>query len=469
MWASAIPFLSPFLVQVAARLKNQKINKAFDISEGQTETTESGKVSLLDVEALLSRTLRQAQQNTPYLLIKVSINVATEVVRLTSSNGLRAEQRLINTYRNKVKEHFLEGHVFNLDCCSFIILVEGDIDMHLDSITRFKRKYGHLTYQEDSMRFFPKLLIGTTALSENIGDSLSRLEYAAQKATMLTPLNSWHIDVNDEGYQHHRNSRMRLRHVRHVLHQKEIGLFVQPIVMLTGQQSLPKYEVLMRHYASAEKILSPIDVLAPANFNRVSQDVDIYVITLLCENFARLFGENGEQVGALSINISGNSFAIPCFADVIDEIVCRYNVPKDKLILEVTEDITSSKMADARATMASFRSKGFKLALDDIGTGSSNFQNLRNLPIDYFKIDRAYCEAMLDDKSTFQFVKMIIDVAKLKGKSVIAEGIPNEETKDMLIALGADYSQSFITGKPRELIIAPKYQSKMAVSSVSAA
>ncbi|MGB1299162.1 MAG: EAL domain-containing protein [Psychrobium sp.] len=446
-----VPFIVPFVVQFFVRL----------ISEIKTDVSQrlfhkpQQKICLTQANQILEQL--SPAQGKQHLLIRIDINIATEVIRLTADAGLLAEHNLIMIFERHINEQFPNARHFSLDCDSFVVIQPGDEASNQEHLRKFKAKFGNLTVREQGMKFFPKLLIGTTPLTDDIADSMSRLEFAARKARFLMPLQTFHIGENHDEYTNHKKFRMRLRSVRQALHNQELGLFVQPIISLNSDGELPKYEVLLRHYQSKTKIMSPMDILEPAHFNRISQEIDLYVVELLCQHFKSLFGQRGEQVSTLAINISGNSFGIPSFASVLDEIVTKYGVPKNKLVLEVTEDIASSRMIQARNSMNSFREKGFKLALDDIGTGSSNFQNLRDLPVDFFKIDRSYSEMLLTDKPTYDFVKLVIDVAKLKGKKVIAEGIPNEDVKRELIRMGVDYSQSFITGRPRELIKAPKY------------
>lgn len=137
-------------------------------------------------------------------------------------------------------------------------------------------------------------------------------------------------------------------------------------------------------------------------------------------------------------------------------IQAGHEIPSDKIILEVTENIANADTNAAIETMNKFKSAGYRLALDDIGVGSSNFKSLFDFPVDYFKIDRSYCESMRDNEAVRAFIQIIINEANKTHKKAIAEGIPDEETLELLKSMGVNYSQRFITGTPQPLIPAPR-------------
>ncbi len=392
-----------------------------------------------------------------HILLRININAAAEVMRLSVKKGLLAESDLTLMIEDKIQGYFSNDLVFKTEYSAFLVILKGSFEHLQKKVAIFTAECSEFELTRDAITYYPKLVIGYTPLDDDNGDAFSRLEYALNKATLISGRAFWYINKDDPDYIEHKRKRLGLRQMRKALNEHEIGLFYQPIVSLQGVSDLPKYELLMRHYQSEREITSPVQILEAAHYNQVTQDLDMYIVELLCKNFSQLFGPKGERLGAISINISGPSFATPLFCQTLNEMVMKYHVPKEKLILEITEDVATTQIDDAEKTMQSFKNLGFKLALDDIGTGSSNFQNLKKFPLDYFKIDRAYCEELLTDKATRDFVTMIIDFAKDKGKLVIAEGIPDEATLQKLTEMGVDYSQSFITGRPSELVRAEKY------------
>ena len=459
-WGYLTPFMVFLIVQLItwyvaeedlAKEAQKLFTKHMEIGDGKSNLPMIGLTQLNHIFEICK------QDTGDHILLRININAAAEVMRLSAGKGLLAESDLTLILENKIQSYFSGDLVFKTEYSAFLVILKGTFPELRKRVAGFTAEHSQFELERDGSTYYPKLILGCTPLDDDNGDAFSRLEYALNKATLIPGRSFWYIEKDDPEYIEHKRKRLGLRVMRKAINEHEIGLFSQPIVSLQGPRKLPKYELLMRHYLSEREIGSPIQILEAAHYNRVTQDLDIYIIELLCKNFSRLFGPKGEKLDAISINISGPSFATPLFCQSLNEMVIKYNVPKEKLILEITEDVATTQISDAESTMNSFKELGFQLALDDIGTGSSNFQNLKKFPIDFFKIDRAYCEDLLHDKATCDFVTMIIDVAKDKGKLIIAEGIPDEATKKKLTEMGVDYSQSFLTGRPSELVCAEKY------------
>ena len=457
-------YLTPFFVFLIVQLftrclseedvakEREKFNqKHMEIGDGRSKLPIIGLTQLNHIFEICKGEIGD------HLLLRININAAAEVMRLSTQKGLLAESDLTLMLEGKIRSYFSGDLVFKTEYSAFLVILKGSFVDLQKRVANFTAEHSQFELNREGATYYPKLIIGCTPLDEDNGDAFSRLEFSLNKATLIPGRAFWYIDKDDPEYIEHKRRRLGLRVLRQALNEREIGLFHQPIVPLQSSAALPKYELLMRHYKSAREIASPYQILEAAHYNQVTQDLDMYIVELLCKNFAQLFGSKGERLDAISINISGPSFATPLFCQNLNEMVIKHSVPKEKLILEITEDVATTQIGDAEKTMQSFKDLGFKLALDDIGTGSSNFQNLKKFPLDYFKIDRAYCEELLSDKATCDFVTMIIDVAKDKGKLIIAEGIPDEETLKKLTEMGVDYSQSFLTGRPTELVSAEKY------------
>ncbi len=416
--------------------------------------------TIAEVAEVLGKAYRQ---KTACTLLKIKINPATEVVRLSEPDHLAGETRLLKHMETIIAEEFKDSPIYQLSFSAYMVILDGAYDdvatrLHdfVDDVAPRRICLGDKTY-------YPKTIVGITELEDNLGVSLSRLEFATRKASVSANRTSCYVPRDDADFACYQCCRVGLRILRRALDNAELGLFAQPIVAMDAVPGTKarKFEVLLRHYQDATTIAPPVDMLMFANFNDVTQDLDLYVIELLCRNFSHLFGSDGKDVDTVTINISGPSFIRPHFADTVIALVKRYDVPTAKLVLEITEDVANSAKKQALSTMEAFRAAGFRLALDDIGTGSSNFRTLHEFPVDFFKIDRSYCEDVQRNSSVRAFVQLIIDIGKDHAKTVIAEGIPDEETHDLLRAMGVDFSQSFLTGRPCELIPAPKFAPEM--------
>jgi EAL domain-containing protein (putative c-di-GMP-specific phosphodiesterase class I) len=118
------------------------------------------------------------------------------------------------------------------------------------------------------------------------------------------------------------------------------------------------------------------------------------------------------------------------------------------LVLEVTESAMMSDPDAALRTLSALHKMGITLSIDDFGTGYSSLAYLKELPVGELKIDKSFIQHMAEDQQDRKIVQSIIDLAHNLEMSVVAEGIENQQTLDMLIGMGCDYGQGFYIGRP---------------------
>ena len=105
------------------------------------------------------------------------------------------------------------------------------------------------------------------------------------------------------------------------------------------------------------------------------------------------------------------------------------------------------------------RSLGFKIALDDFGSGFNSFFHLKQLPVDYIKIDGSFITNLMNDKTDQTLVKSITDISRNLGKKTVAEFVVNREILETLKSYGVDYAQGYYIGKPEDINTFNIYQS----------
>lgn len=447
----ALPLLLVLSKQTLEEVKNHKMICAVSMVSGKKNLRVK---SLVNINFLADSMQKSIDEGEPVLFLQMKINQSAQVARLLETEHIKAEELMTQIACEHIESEFADSTVYRLGKYTFLVWLNGQFADQKRRIEAFSRAHSPFRVKINDSLYFPKLNIGITELSDNVGETITRLEHACDKAFQSAGANCFFVPEDDEEVGNHIRLKKGLRDVRVALHDNSLGLFAQPIVNLEDDSELPKYELLLREFRDGE-ILPPGGLLQKAEYNHIFQDVDLYVVNLLAENFHEIFGQDGKDIHSVSINVSGDSYTSPRFKQLLISTFHKFGIPSEKVVLEVTENIANNNMNSATETMEEMKAHGFKLALDDIGVGSSNFQNLFRFPVDYFKIDRSYCEGILDNPSVKAFVQIIIDEAKRQGKKTIAEGIPDDETKAVLMDMGVDYSQSFITGRPQELIPAP--------------
>ena len=150
----------------------------------------------------------------------------------------------------------------------------------------------------------------------------------------------------------------------------------------------------------------------------------------------------------VSVNISPSQLKDPWLAQKILRLLTECNFPPERLEIEITESSLFENLEQAQAIADSLKNQGVKLALDDFGTGYSSLANLRALPFDRIKIDRAFVQAMEKDQESLAIVTAITKMGESLGVPVTAEGVTCESAREQLLQIGCDIGQGWLFGKP---------------------
>ena len=116
--------------------------------------------------------------------------------------------------------------------------------------------------------------------------------------------------------------------------------------------------------------------------------------------------------------------------------------------LEITEDVLIKDKELAFDYLSKVRETGVRISIDDFGTGYSSLAYFKHIPADELKIDRFFVKNMLDNEGDRNIVKLIIDLAHTFNLDVVAEGVENNETLDLLKSMGCDYAQGYLISRP---------------------
>jgi EAL domain-containing protein (putative c-di-GMP-specific phosphodiesterase class I) len=136
------------------------------------------------------------------------------------------------------------------------------------------------------------------------------------------------------------------------------------------------------------------------------------------------------------------------FPAKIDAILAKYGVPRSGFCLEITESAIMDDPQRAEATLDQLSANGFKLSIDDFGTGYSSLAYLKSLPVNELKIDKSFVMGMESDASDAKIVRSTIDLAHNLGLTVVAEGVENAATYQLLADLQCDEAQGYFMSKP---------------------
>ncbi|PKM37063.1 MAG: diguanylate cyclase [Gammaproteobacteria bacterium HGW-Gammaproteobacteria-10] len=233
------------------------------------------------------------------------------------------------------------------------------------------------------------------------------------------------------------------------LDHKRFQLYRQPICA-TGTQNGEHYEILVRILSADREVILPGAFIPAAERYGLMSRIDEYII----ENTLLWFAEHSGALADLSmcsINLSGQTLGSDSAQLCIQAALKKFKLPADRFCFEVTETAAIANLNQATRFMGALKTLGCRFALDDFGSGLSSFAYLKNLPVDFLKIDGMFVKDICCDPVDLAMVKSINEIGHLLGKQTIAEFVETEEIYLHLLELGVDYAQGFWLGRPEPL------------------
>jgi diguanylate cyclase (GGDEF)-like protein/PAS domain S-box-containing protein len=228
-------------------------------------------------------------------------------------------------------------------------------------------------------------------------------------------------------------------------------LFAQPVHGTRGDNQTPPYtELLLRLRDENNQLIPPAEFLPAAERYNLMPDIDRWVITTAFGMLAQqLESADGEGIGEnVAINLSGASIGEDGFLEFVRAQFLQFRIPYSQICFEITETTAISSLSKAMDFMTSLQAHGCRFALDDFGVGVSSFTYLKNLPVDFLKIDGSFVTDMLQNPVNYAMVEAIHRIGHIMGKKTIAESVESPSILDALRTIGVDYAQGFAIAQP---------------------
>ena len=235
--------------------------------------------------------------------------------------------------------------------------------------------------------------------------------------------------------------------IRLGLENNSFCLYGQPIVLISREDEGLHFETLIRYRDESGRIIPPNAFLPAAERYGLAPAIDRWVIGSIFE-FIATTPDFMDTLSLCSINLSGLSLGDEAVLTFIFKQFAKWQIPTHKICFEITETAAIANLSAAIKFINSLKEYGCLFSLDDFGSGLSSFAYLKNLPVDYLKIDGFFVKDILDDKVDLAMVKAINEVGHVMGKKTIAEFVENEEIFNLLNELGVDYAQGYGISKP---------------------
>ena len=235
------------------------------------------------------------------------------------------------------------------------------------------------------------------------------------------------------------------------LAEDRLCLYAQPMHAMhsTGTEVLHQ-ELLVRLIDENDELIQPITFIPAAERYHLMPSIDRWVIRTAFRLLAdrRAAGDASALAGTYAINLSGASIGDDQFLDYVRESFARFRIPHRAICFEITETTAVTSLSKAAEFIGAMREPGCRFALDDFGVGVSSFTYLKQLPVDYIKIDGSFVRNMLHDPVDAAMVEAIHRIGRVMGKQTIAESVETAATLEALRSVGVDFAQGNAIAPP---------------------
>jgi diguanylate cyclase (GGDEF)-like protein len=230
------------------------------------------------------------------------------------------------------------------------------------------------------------------------------------------------------------------------IEREHLQVHYQPIVDLaTGE--VAAVEALVRWQHPEHGRIPPLEFIPLAEETALIVPLGRYVLRRACAQAVAWTAAGGAPI-SVQVNLSARELEDPGLMDNVRATLDLTGLPAERLTLEITETLLVRDAVAGGATLDGLRALGIRLALDDFGTGYSSLSYMRALPLQSLKIAKEFIDGMTSADEDEAFVRLIVELARLRGLSVVAEGIETQEQLDALRALGCDRGQGYLFARP---------------------
>lgn len=289
-------------------------------------------------------------------------------------------------------------------------------------------------------------IVAITKQSEDFFDLFRQVNSACYiaKEAGRNRIHTYH--ANDVEAANRRMEMSMVSRINLALDEDRFCLYAQEIFPFDGSE--PRhFELLVRMLNEQGQIIPPGDFLPSAERYNLIEKLDSWVVknacTFIANNSAIL-----NKTDLFTINLSGPSLSSDTFYDTVIQIFNDTGVNPKKVCFEITETVAISNLDSAKHFITRLKEYGFRFALDDFGSGISSFGYLKNLPVDYLKIDGMFVKDMAEDPIDYAMVKSINEIGQVMGMKTIAEFVENNAIVEKLKCLGVNYGQGFGLARP---------------------
>lgn len=317
-------------------------------------------------------------------------------------------------------------------------------ELILDSIARREIEY-------DGRVINVSASVGVAMIPEVVADASAALNTAEVAARSAKSRGGGRLVVFrdlDASIAQRRSDLDQVGYLQSALIENRFVLYAQPIKPLHDEENMHRYEILVRMLAENGDTLAPGAFMSAAERYQMMSALDRWVVRNTLDQLANADNMLEISLGSFSINISAQSLTDDDFPEFLENQIIESGVSPDSLCFEITETSIVRNLERAQRCIRRLRKLGCRLALDDFGTGYCSFAYLKDLPVQYLKIDGVFVRDMLENPLSEAIIVSTVNIAKVMNAATVAEHVENDLIAQRLRQHGIDFVQGFAIGRP---------------------
>ena len=373
--------------------------------------------------------------------------------------GHLAGDELLKQISAHIKSHTKDRDVVGrLGGDEFGLLLKDCDLIHAKDVTeRIRQSVKSHRFNWDNKVFYIGASIGVMNIDETAGtldDIMSTVDSACYAAKKSGRDQVNFITENSSLIQQRKSEAECVEQIKHALKYDCFQLYSQPIASLdVAIEDNNHQELLLRMQTEKGEIVLPKDFINTAQRYHMMPDIDRWVIQ---HALARLSDSedplNDDNINLTCINISTESINDSTFIEDIIGYFKNASVSANKVCFEISEAAVANNIAQATEFMLSLSAAGIRFSLDNFCNSLSSFSYIKNLPIDFLKIDGRFMHNLIEDEVDSALISAIRDITNILGIRTIAECVEDQYTFNALKTLGIDYAQGFYIAHPKDLL-----------------
>lgn len=402
---------------------------------------------------ILSRFVEQARNGQPGTLLFMDLD---HLKIINDTVGHTAGDYLIEAIANMLRESITDQDA--------LVRFAGDEFIVMFSNTRAERGFeradkicrliNSYRFTRGGQSFQPRVSIGLVEIDGQMSgeELIAKADAACYTAKRAGGDRVAIFKESDSQIAKLKSDSDMLGNLKEAMQENRLKTWYMPIMELQGDQ-VAYYEALLRMKGKDGTFHVPGDFLSAAERFKIIDKIDFHVIKQTLTDLSTYPDLK------VSINLSGHTIGNDFLRDYILSQIDDLKIDPTRISFEITETAFISNLGQAADFVRDLQEIGIRFALDDFGCGFSSLSYLRDIPVDYIKIDGSFIRTIVDEKLNQALVRSITDIAHLLNKKTVAEYVSDQPSFDLIKQLGVDFAQGYFVGTPEPIEKLPVYAS----------